>query len=65
MARSEKLQALLDKYQIETCRDGSCMFGSPPGQHTNGGCRCFKRETFVDQRMMYKLAMALREAVDG
>lgn len=24
------------------CGDGGCVFGSPGGMVTNGGCRCFK-----------------------
>lgn len=24
------------------CSDGSCVFGSPGGMHTNGGCECLK-----------------------
>lgn len=24
------------------CGDSMCVFGVPDGQHTNGGCRCFK-----------------------
>ncbi len=24
------------------CGDSSCIFGSPGGQHTNGGCRCLR-----------------------
>lgn len=28
---------------VEPCADGSCIFGPPPGQRTNGGCQCLKR----------------------
>jgi hypothetical protein len=42
-SRSPALTALLAKYGITPCNDGSCMFGSPGGMHTNGGCRCIGR----------------------
>jgi hypothetical protein len=24
------------------CHDGDCIFGSPKGMHTNGGCKCLR-----------------------
>jgi hypothetical protein len=33
----------LAKVGITPCGDNSCVFGSPSGMATNGGCRCFAR----------------------
>jgi hypothetical protein len=27
-------------YSDVGCGDGGCVFGTHPGMHTNGGCRC-------------------------
>ncbi len=35
-----KLRAALAVVGIVPCGDNSCMFGSPGGMATNGGCRC-------------------------
>ena len=49
------------------CADGSCIFGSPPGMHTNGGCQCLKRVCSdpVTRNMVRRLATALRIAIEG
>lgn len=38
------------------CSDGGCVFGSPGGMHTNGGCECLKEREPVRLRR-YLLAM--------
>lgn len=39
-----KARELATKYGYEIgCGDNSCMFGSPGGMATNGGCRCMPR----------------------
>jgi len=39
-----KARELAAKYGIEIgCGDNSCMFGSPGGMATNGGCHCMPR----------------------
>lgn len=40
--RSKVLVLALAKYGIDPCGDNSCIFGSPGGMATNGGCRCIK-----------------------
>lgn len=36
------LRAALADAGIEPCADNSCMFGSPGGMSTNGGCHCLE-----------------------
>ena len=37
---SDWRRMLRDRYKVG-CGDNSCIFGSPGGMATNGGCRCF------------------------
>lgn len=71
MARSPRLQAALDAVGIEGCGDSSCMFGSPPGMHTNGGCRCLprggpptEREWFEVKHLVRLMAQAMRQLAE-
>jgi hypothetical protein len=40
IASRARLRAALNAAGITPCGDNSCMFGSPVGMATNGGCRC-------------------------
>jgi hypothetical protein len=72
MARPPRLQAAMDAAGIEGCGDSSCMFGSPPGQHTNGGCRCLPRyggpPTTDDwhkvKQLVHRMALAMRRLAE-
>lgn len=50
------------------CSDGGCVFGSPGGMHTNGGCECLKERKPVQMRRylmaMHQVSRALA-AVNG
>lgn len=55
-------------YEDIGCCDNSCMFGSPGGMGTNGGCRCLPRasknnitddEIHSTRRLVMRLAQAL------
>lgn len=61
----EALEALQQKVDwmmqnIQSCQDGGCIIEIPKGQHTNGGCRCWK-----DTMTMKKVAYVLRYMRDG
>lgn len=46
------------------CGDNSCMFGSPGGMATNGGCRCLN-DTERDRRIHIRAGISeLREQRD-
>ena len=64
----EIMSRLLAQAGLTRCGDNSCMFGSPGGMATNGGCRCI--ENFSDRRLsrsqslyIQRLPLALRNAV--
>ena len=40
------------------CSDGSCVFGSPGGMHTNGGCDCIRDR---DVNMLRRRLMAMSQ----
>lgn len=45
------------------CMDRNCMFGTPPGQHTNAGCRCNHPRTPEDRaRLRENVIAALEQA---
>lgn len=46
------------------CADGDCVFGSPGGMHTNGGCQCLKTRSLAELRhMAMKLSRVCHELV--
>ncbi len=48
------------------CGDNSCVFGSPGGMGTNGGCRCLSempRHALTDRLKVQRGIMALREKI--
>jgi hypothetical protein len=49
------IDAELKHNELSRCGDNSCMFGSPGGMATNGGCRCFDK--------MHGWPMEARQAV--
>ena len=66
MSRSTALLDALSAVGIDPCGDNSCIFGSPGGMATNGGCRCFGRgENWPHEARMAvrRLAIALRKAI--
>lgn len=59
------VRELLSSWGVSLCGDNSCMFGSPGGMATNGGCRCLERlngsRLSSEQRVFVrKLAYVLR-----
>jgi hypothetical protein len=40
--RVAELEGAMSAYRQFGCGDNSCVFGSPGGMATNGGCRCFE-----------------------
>ena len=48
--RSPALTDLLARHGIVPCGDNSCIFGSPGGMGTNGGCRCGSRDPRAPDR---------------
>lgn len=62
MSRSKTLEARLAKYGIDPCADNSCIFGSPNGLGTNGGCRCVQRRSAESYALIQRLAEAFRDA---
>ena len=58
---SDQIKAALAAFEaslddIGGCGDSSCLVRKPVGMATNGGCRCFKSDSFMAKRM----AMATR-----
>ena len=45
-----ELRAALAVVGITPCGDNSCMFGTPGGMATNGGCSCFKEARMTPQK---------------
>lgn len=48
------------------CGDNSCIFGSPGGMGTNGGCRCLAempRHALTDRLRVQRGIMALRDQI--
>ena len=43
------------------CMDRNCMFGTPPGQHTNAGCRCNHPRTPEDRAQLRENVIAAIE----
>jgi hypothetical protein len=65
MARNPRLVAALEFAGIKLCQDSSCIFGSAPGMHTNGGCRCADRTWPPEARMfIQRMARAMRNLVE-
>jgi hypothetical protein len=58
-ARAILIQALAE-VGIEPCGDNSCIFGSPGGMATNGGCRCFDKGRALPPGVVHSLALAVR-----
>lgn len=42
-----------------SCGDGNCVFGHPGGMHTNGGCKCHRRDLLTHLLMLRYLAEQL------
>lgn len=65
IAARMRLRAALNAAGITPCGDNSCMFGSPGGMATNGGCRCAPRGRWTPEeqheanRLMRKMAHAI------
>lgn len=53
--------------KLDGCGDNSCMFGSPGGMGTNGGCQCLEsllpREARADRRRVRSNVSKLRARV--
>lgn len=72
-ARRKAEKAILYEFArlalAEPCSDGNCMLGHPGGMHTNGGCRCGRREGSAQviwlgrlRRMLAAMAAEVYEA---
>jgi hypothetical protein len=46
------------------CADGSCIWGSPGGMTTNGGCGCIKGEKDDLRRLAVKIAHVARALIE-
>ncbi|HEY4057077.1 MAG TPA: hypothetical protein VGM39_10740 [Kofleriaceae bacterium] len=47
------------------CGDNSCVWGSPGGMATNGGCRCNRGpEGYSDRSMMLQMQQVARHLLD-
>lgn len=58
-----KARELAAKYgYVIGCGDNSCMFGSPGGMGTNGGCRCYPDLDRKARMELRRLARIIAEA---
>ena len=62
--RSPALTDLLARHGIVPCGDNSCIFGSPGGMGTNGGCRTLKDKDDT-RRALMTLVRQLRARAKG
>lgn len=52
MSKRKKLHDIATALGMNVgCGDNSCIWGSPGGMATNGGCRCHKGSDAVDMRV--------------
>lgn len=54
------------KLNAVSCADNSCVFGSPLGQGTNGGCHCSINDLSIkDRRNVRQGIKILRDALEA
>lgn len=63
MSPEEKVEAIRRLLEDNQCGDSSCLFGRPGGMMTNGGCATQKVNFSELNRVVQRLAFALREIV--
>lgn len=60
-----KVRELAERYlalvEDHGCGDGNCVIFRPRGMHTNGGCRCARRMTSVDEMYVRRLLAVAQE----
>lgn len=60
IAARMRLRAALNAAGITPCGDNSCMFGSPGGMATNGGCRCLDHADVDAHRLPHEARAFIR-----
>jgi len=67
VAHCEVRMISLSKVLRVGCGDNSCVWGSPGGMATNGGCRCYRdeRRNIPERHALRRAARMLRELATG